>query len=96
MGKAILLATHAVPERIHLMDHFGHLGEGRILSSGAPSVILTDPESSLPLQFLPDHLVIASALAGIGVDFSGDLLNPDQALVCFLDTVVSRAGASGL
>ncbi|MDF1524754.1 MAG: energy-coupling factor transporter ATPase [bacterium] len=75
-GTAVLIATHAVPEQIHCIDHFGHLAGGMIQSSGPPSGVLTGPERTLPTQFLPDHLVLREELLEMGVALPDTILDP--------------------
>ncbi len=83
-GTAIIMATHAVPEQIACIDHFGHLADGRIQSSGPPSGILTRPDRTLPRQFLPDHLILREELLGRGVTLPDAMLDTDVAKRCLL------------
>jgi len=78
-GTAILMATHAVPEQIACIDHFGHLADGRIQSYGPPSGILTGPDRTLPIQFLPDHLIIREELLEKGIALPDAVLDPASA-----------------
>ena len=94
-GKTVVLATHAVPDLVHLTDCLGHLACGQIQSSGPPDSVLAGSGTTLPLQFLPDHLIIASTLARAGLELSVDLLDPDRAREYFLNMAVRRMGGRG-
>ena len=89
-GTAIVMATHAVPEQIACIDHFGHLAEGRMQSSGPPSGILTGPGRTLPGQFLPDHLILREELLEAGVALPDAVLDPAAAMRQILALTGSR------
>ena len=89
-GTAIVMATHAVPEQIACIDHFGHLADGRMQSSGPPSGILTGPGRTLPGQFLPDHLILREELLEAGVALPDAVLDPAAAMRQILALTGSR------
>jgi energy-coupling factor transport system ATP-binding protein len=89
-GTAIVMATHAVPEQIACIDHFGHLADGTMQSSGPPSDILIGPGRTLPGQFLPDHLILWEELLEMGVALPGDMLDPAAAMRQILALAGSR------
>ena len=91
-GTAIVMATHAVPEQIDCIDHFGHLANGRIQSSGSPSSILTGTGRTLPRQFLPEHLVLREELLGMGVHLTGGILDPEN----IMKQILALVGASNV
>jgi hypothetical protein len=76
-----------VPEQIGCIDHFGHLDDGRMRSSGPPSVILSAPDRTLPEQFLPDHLILREELLEMGIVLPDAMLDPAIAMKGFLDLV---------
>jgi energy-coupling factor transporter ATP-binding protein EcfA2 len=84
-GTAIIMAAHAVPEQIACVDHFGHLADGRMLSSGPPSGVLSGPGRTLPKQFLPDHLILREELLEMGAVLPDATLDPIAAGKLFLD-----------
>jgi ABC-type sulfate/molybdate transport systems ATPase subunit len=81
------MATHAVPEQIACIDHLGYLADGRMQSSGPPSDILTGPGRRLPVQFLPDHLILREELLSMGAAFPDAMLDPAIARKRLLDLV---------
>ena len=83
-GTTIVMATHAVPEQIACIDHFGHLEDGRMQSSGPPSGILTGPDRTLPGQFLPDHMILREELLEAGIALPAAMLDPASAKKQFL------------
>jgi energy-coupling factor transport system ATP-binding protein len=75
-GTTILMAAHKVPDQVWLIDHFGHLLDGRIRSSGPPGRVLARPERTIPAQYLPDHLLLQEELLSMGVHLDGMDLDP--------------------
>ena len=47
---------------IRIIDHFSHLDKGRIRSSGSPAEVLAGSGRTLPMRYLPDHLVLQEEL----------------------------------
>lgn len=86
-GTSIFMATHAVPEQIGCVDHFGHLAEGLIQSAGPPSVVLAQPDRTLPDRFLPDHLMLSEELFRMGVRRRSEMLYPARVRSEFLSLV---------
>lgn len=84
-GTTLVLATHAVPEQVACLDHFGHLADGRMLSSGRPSNILTGNLRTLPKQFLPDHLILREELLENGAQVPEEMLDPYNTIKYILD-----------
>jgi energy-coupling factor transport system ATP-binding protein len=65
-GTTILMSAHSVPEEIRYIDHFSHLENGRIHSSGPPGAVLAGRARTLPARYLPDHLLLQDHLTATG------------------------------
>lgn len=61
-GTTVLMAAHKVPDEIRIVDHFSHLENGRIRSSGSPAEVLAGTGRTLPARYLPDHLFLQEKL----------------------------------
>ena len=90
-GTTLLLAAHAVPEQITCLDHFGHLSDARMQSSGPPSRILTGSLRTLPKQFLPDHMAFREELLDSGCVVPEEVLDPYSVIQYLLDGTGSDA-----
>jgi len=95
-GTAIIMASHAVPTEIACIDHFGHLENGTMQSSGSPADILTGPGRTLPKQFLPDHLILREELLEMGVTLPDVMLDPAIAQKMFLTLAACRKTSDSL
>ncbi len=78
-GTTVLVAVHKVPEEVWTVDHFSHLENGTILSSGPAGSVLTGPDKTLPDRYLPDHLLLQRRLLLAGVSLGAVELDPVRA-----------------